>query len=457
MQWPIVRGVYSDIGAEWRQGLPVNMVPVPIGTGISDGYLRPAEGIVKQADGLGPSRGGIVWDGALYRVMGGNFVRVEADGSVTLIGEVGAGGNVQMDYGFDYLGIAADGKLWLYNKLTLSQVTDPDAGDVQGVIWVDGYFMTTDGEFLIVTELTDPFSINPLKYGSAEADPDPVLALLKLRNEAYALNRHTVEVFTNVGGDNFPFARIEGAQIQRGVVGPSACCVFQDSIAFLGGGRNEPPSVYLGANGQSQKVATREIDKILGGYTEAELATAKLSERIYDGHIQLVVALSRDTLVYDVAASQVLQMPIWFRLSSSMDGAGRWLADTPLRAYDKWTVCHPTNGDTGYLTTDTLDHWGATVAWEFSTPVLYNEGRAAVIHDLELVALSGRDSGTVGTQYSTDGREWSNPRWVPAGSRSSRMQWRGQGMLRHWRVQRFFGTANIAPTRVEATVEGLAY
>jgi hypothetical protein len=66
------------------------------------------------------------------------------------------------------------------------QVTDPDLGVVLDVVWVDGYFMTTDGEFLVVTELTDPTQVNPLKYGSSEVDPDPVVALLKLRNEVYA-------------------------------------------------------------------------------------------------------------------------------------------------------------------------------------------------------------------------------------------------------------------------------
>ncbi len=87
---------------------------------------------------------------------------------------------------------------------------------------MDGYFLSTDGEFLIVTELNDPTQVNPLKYGSSEADPDPVNAVLKLRNEVYAINRNTIEVFDNAGGDLFPFQRIEGAQIQKGAIGTFA-------------------------------------------------------------------------------------------------------------------------------------------------------------------------------------------------------------------------------------------
>lgn len=458
MQWPIIKGIYSAQGAEWRTSLPVNLVPVPVATGISEGYLRPAEGIVSQGGtARGVSRGGIVWDGVLYRVLGANLVRVEADGSSTIIGNVQATGRAQLAYGFDYLAIAAGGKLWLYDKLVLTQVSDPDLGTVQGVVWVDGYFMTTDGEFLIVTDLDNPFSINPLKYGSSEADPDPVIALIKLRNEVYALNRYTVEVFGNVGGANFPFQRIEGAQIQKGAVGVNACCAFQDTLAFIGGGPNEAPSIYFGGNGQAQRVATRELDKILGEYSLEELSQAQLTERVYEGHTHLIVSLPRHTMVYDAAASAVLQQPVWFQLSSSMDATGPWLADTILRAYDKWTIAHPETGVTAYLTHDVNTHWGAAVQWRFSVPVVYNGGMGAVVHTLELVALTGREEGTVGTQYSTDGRDWSNPRWVDVSKRNARVQWRGQGILRNWRTQRFFSTANITPTRIEATVEALAY
>ena len=108
---------------------------------------------------------------------------------------------------------------------------------VVDVRWIDGYFLITDGENLIVTELNDPTQINPIKYGSSEVDPDPIQAILKLRNEAWAINRNTIEVFDNVGGQYFPYQRIDGAHITKGTIGTHACCVFMDSVAFLGNGR----------------------------------------------------------------------------------------------------------------------------------------------------------------------------------------------------------------------------
>ena len=49
---PILSGI-SASGADFRSAYPVNLVPVPKVQGISQGYLRPAEGIVAVADGGG--------------------------------------------------------------------------------------------------------------------------------------------------------------------------------------------------------------------------------------------------------------------------------------------------------------------------------------------------------------------------------------------------------------------
>ncbi len=229
--------------------------------------------------------------------------------------------------------------------------------------------MTTDGEFLIVTELTNPLVVNPLKYGSSEVDPDPVVALLKLRNEVYALNRNTVEVFDNVGGELFPFARIDGAQLQKGVVGTQACCVFIERIAFLGSGRNEAPGIYIGAAATNQKVSTQEIDNILLGYTEAQLALVKLEARNDKNHQHLYVHLPDQTLVYDASASEALQTPIWFVLVTTLDGIAQYRARNMVWVYDKWMVGDPQSTNIGYLVQDIGSHWGQQVRWEFGTIV----------------------------------------------------------------------------------------
>ena len=468
MQISILNGIYTDNGPDFRTSYPVNMVPVPKNSGISTGYLRPGDGLVANGSGPGIDRGGINWQDECYRVMGTKLVSVASNGTVTVLGDVGGPVNtlVTFDYSFDLLAIASGTRLYYWNGTTLTQVTDPDLGVVLDVVWVDGYFMTTDGEFLIVTELSDPTQVNPLKYGSSEVDPDPVVALLKLRNEVYALNRNTIEVFDNIGGDLFPFQRIDGAQIQKGVIGTFACCVYIERIAFLGGGRNESPGIYVGAAATTQKISTQEIDELLLTYSEAQLAQVKLEARNDKSHQHLYVHLPDRTIVYDAAASEALGDQVWFTLTTTVVGFAQYRARNLVWAYDKWLVGDPQSSTIGYLVDDIGSHWGQQVRWEFGTIIAYNEGKGALFQKMELVSLTGRVAlGTnpqISTSYSLDGLSYSQDRYIyvgTIGNTSKRLAWFQQGHMRNWRIQRFRGDSDshIAFARLEMQIEGLLY
>ena len=466
LQIPILSGAYSDGNADFRVSYPVNLTPVVQSQGISTGYLRPADGIISNGTGPGLDRGGVEWNNVLYRVMGTNLISISSTGVVTTIGTIPGADRAIMVYSFDYLAIAANGSLYLYDGTTLAQNTDPDLGLVVDVVWVDGYFMTTDGENLVITELNNPFAVDPLKYGSSEIDPDPVVGLIKLRNEIYAVNRHTIEVFQNVGTTGFPFERIAGAQITRGSVGVNANCMFLDQIAFIGGGMGEGIAVWLGVNGNSQKISTREIDIVLADYTEAQLALAFMETRTDRDHRQLLIHLPDKTLVYDGAASAAVQQPVWYCLSSSLSGVGAYRSSKLVYAYNRWNTGDTQSASFGYLVDDISTHWGQAVGWNFQTQIIYNESRGVVVHELELVALTGRVAlgadPQISTSYSQDGVTYSQPKFIHAGKigdRSKRLVWLQQGAFRNWRLQRFGGTSDafLSFARLEARLEPLAW
>lgn len=469
MQFTILDGIFADVTPQWRTSYPVNMIPVPKQTGISNGFLRPADGIAAFGAGPGIDRGGINWNGTHYRVMGNRFGTVSAAGVFTDIGGVGGTPDdfVTLDYSFDDLGIASNGSFFVYNSgAGLRQNVDPDLGLVIDFIWIDGYFMTTDGVHLVVTELGDPLSVNPIKYGSSEADPDPIVALLKLRNEAVALNRYTIEFFDNTGGDLFPFTRIEGAQIEKGCVGTHACCVYQETIAFLGSGFNEQCSVYLGANASTQKISTQEIDTLLREYTEEQLSKVKMEARNDNAHWFLLLHLPDRTLVFDVAATEVMQQPVWFVLTSAVTGFEQYRAQNFVWVHDKWVGGDPQEARTCYLVQDVSSHYGEHVRWEFATQLIYNEGRGAVFDQLELEALTGSIAfgadAAINTSYSLDGVTWSNDVSISVGSwgeRVKRLCWFRQGHMRNWRAQRFTGDSagHVAVSRLEARLSPLAW
>lgn len=464
MQIPILNGIYTDNAAQVRTSYPRNLIPVPKKSGLSEGYLRHTDGIVKSGDGPGIDRGGIVWNGVLYRVMGTKLISISVEGTYVVIGEVEGTGQVTFRYSFDHLAVASNNKLFLYDGTTFAQVSDADLGLVKDVVWIDGYFLTTDGTYLIVTELNNPFAVNPLKYGTSEANPDPVLSVKKVRNELAVLNRYTIEFFDNVGGDFFPFARIDGAQINKGVIGTHASVIVNDLVVFVGGALNEQSSVYIGINGQIEKIASSEIDQRLGEYTEAQLSQIVCEYKIYNGHVHVMFHLPDQTLVYDLSASQAVGEKVWYTIDSGLASKSIYRARNHIYCYDRWNVADPSSTAFGYLSDTVSSHYGSVIGWDFSTQIIYNEGMGAIFRQLELVATTGRVAlginPTVSTQYSIDGFTWSQEKYINIGTigdRTKRLVWFLQGHMRNWRVQRFKGTSDamISISRLEAKLEPL--
>jgi hypothetical protein len=452
---PIIEGVYVDTKGRFRVALPVNYCPVVQAQGISSGYMRPAEGLVATGEGAAPCRGAIVWNGAVYAVMGPRLCRITEAGDVEVIGTIGGSGRVQMTYSFTHLAIASGDQLWLYDGMALARNVDADLGAVKSLVWVDGYFMTTDGTSLVVTELGDPFSVNPLKYGSSEIDPDPVVGLVKVRGEVYAVNRNTIEVFQNVGGALFPFQRVNGGQIMRGALSAQLAVTFEETVAFVGGGRNEPPSIWMAANGTANRIASREVETLLQGY---DLTGAWLDTRTDAGASYLHLHLPDQTLVFDAQASAATNSLVWFSLKSN---TGHWRAAAMVWAYGKRMVFDTDTGAFGEMSGEVSSHWGQRVNWELTTPIIFNNTNGGAVDALELTGTPGHvamgDAPQIMMQWSEDGATWSIAHTINIGrngDRNKRMAWFRCGPIRNWRLQRFRGTSDghVSIARLEATI-----
>ena len=212
--------------------------------------------------------------------------------------------------------------------------------------------------------------------------------------------------------------------MQRGTVDTHACCVFMENIVFVGGGRNEAPAVWMGSNAQTQKISSREIDTILSGYTEDDLATIVMEARVDKGVQHLYIHLPDQTLVFDGSASEAFSDRVWFTLTSSLFTKGQYKARDFVWCYDKWNVNDPTSTKYGYTSDQIATHYGERIGWDFGTSIVFNETAGAIFHSLELVCLTGRNAlgnePYIWTQYSTDGETWSQERMILAGKQGNR-------------------------------------
>ena len=425
---PILEGAYATSTGDFVQSMPVNKEPVVIGTGLSNGYLRPAQGIRQIGQGPGGDRGSINWNDTCFRVMGTQLCTVDAAGAVASIGNVGAGDAVAMDYSFDRLAINSGTNLFYYDGTTLTQVTDPDLGPVIDMIWFSGYFATTDGTSIVVTELNDPFAVNPLKYGSAEDDPDPIVGLAKVRNELYALNRYTIQAFNNVGGDNFPFAVNPGGQVQKGCVGTRAKAYFADTFAFVGSGRNEALGVYVVSEGNALKISTSEVDDLLSSLTIAEAAAIECESRVELDEQRFLVHLPSCTMVYFVSASKAAGENIWCKWASGVEFDQAYRGRHAVQVYGLWMV-GDTVGRLGVLDGSIATRFGDVVGSRVDTKLIFDNAKRGIINSLELIGTPGYAPDGVDpvvfVSTTTDGRLWSVERTVKTGKvgqRNKRVQ-----------------------------------
>jgi hypothetical protein len=435
VQLPLLSGVGAK-GAQWTTRHPLNLEPVLVDSGISKGQFIAPPGAVPYATGPGIDRGAICWNNVHYRVMGTSFVRVNGDGSVDTLGDVGGAGPVSFDYGFDRLGIRSGTALYYWNGTALTQVTDPDLGQVLDMMWIGGYFMTTDGTSVVVTELSDPTSVQPLKYGSAEADPDPVTGLLKnrLTDEALVLGRYTIQTLQNVGGNGFPFATVPGSTLPVGCVSASAKTEFGNGFAFVGSGRKDALGVHMAAGQSAQKISVRAVDDALAAVDDpAAIELENLSSR---DEQRLFVHLPTETWVYLLTASEKAGEPIWYRLRS---GIGKpYRPRHAVLCLGKWYVGDTETASIGTLSDDVDSHFGEDVEWQFEPGLIYNNGNPAILHQIELIGLPGR--GMTPASYflsmTSDGETFSpeRPLHIMPGERGKRVWWKP-----HRRFQSYLG------------------
>ena len=453
MQIPIMAGT-SAKGGRFNASFPINLEPRAVENGLSQGQLVSSRGAVDVVTGPGKDRGGIAWNGTLYRVMGGKLVSVSSAGVITALGDVADDTRpCKFDYGFGRLGIRSADRLYYWDGATLAEVTDPDLGSVVDFVWMDGYYVTTDGTYVVVTELRDPTAVDPIKYGSAEEDPDAVTGVEKWREELYVFGRHTIQVFQNVGGLTFPFQVNQGAMVPYGCISATAKTRIADTIAFVGGGRDEPLRVYALQNGTAAAISTEEIDRLLAAEPYPELI--ELEQRGFGSETVLYVHLSQVTAAITLRTSGEANQPAWFYLNSGRFGPYR-----PVHAvlcYGKHWVGDLSSSRLGVLSDDVTSHFGEEADWQFDTAAMFNDGASFIVHGVELFGQFPTGPNAVFLSMTRDGAQWSNEvSRVLTGRRDERVNWRPHVRIPAWCGLRWRGSGKVAIARAEIDAEPLA-
>jgi hypothetical protein len=446
----LVKGDIHNPEVDYDDNLPVNMYAVQRKILGADGYMIGYPGLTSFGTGFGIDRGGFYNDRQEdhYRISGTQFISVAADGTVVNIGEITGTKQASMPYSFNTQCIVVDSKMWLYDDVTLDEVIDPDLGDPIDCVWINGYYFLTDGEYLYHTDINDESAIDPLKFATAEFMPDKSLGVLKTQdNKVAVFGRYTIEYFTDTAQANFAFTRIESRAQKIGIVATHAKCELGGNMYIVGGPREEDVGVYKTRASSAQKMSTRQVDKIIGAYTEPELADIRMECRFEDNTMFIIVHLPNETLVFNESIAGALGIgSAWTILKTDVTGNINYRGINTIfdPRNSNWICGDIFNTNIGIVDSSVVTHYGEMVEWILYTPFITLE--TASVDEIEIETVPGFSNSleSVAISITHDGTTFGTEYWVDyseIGSYDTRFIVRRLGYVGEWVGFKFRGAS----------------
>jgi hypothetical protein len=395
MQAPIMRGDYVSDETDYRDALPVNYTVVVKEVRGAKGYLLSHPGLIQHSTGEGKDRAGY-WNerqGRHYRVSGNELISLAANGDTTFLGAISGANKASMAHSFNNQSIVVDGKWYLYNGTTLTQITDSDLGVPIDHVWIDSYFFFTDGENIYHSLITDETQIDPLQFATSEYSPDPTLGVAKTADDlVIVFDRYTTAYFINQATDNFAFSFLKSKTVKCGIVATHCKVELEETFFIIGSGRNESLSIFAIDVGTYTSIASREIDKILATYTDADLFDASLESRIVERDRFIIANLPNHTLLFNMTvAEQYGKDQAWTIVKSGIED------DTPWRGINGvfdprvgWIYGDRVTDDIGFLDNGIATQYGNQVENILYTPFITLEEMS--INEVEFSILPGHQA-----------------------------------------------------------------
>lgn len=321
----------------------------------------------------GPVQGMAVMDDLLYAITPRSFFRIDRDGSYTNLGSVIFNSRGCLSTNGIHI-VAVDGNRGYAYSVAGGLIEMAGEGwyPANTVTHQDGFFIfprKSTGQFFITNLLS--IDLDALDYATAEAAPDDTLAILSDQRVLWLFGADSTEIWYNVGNVDFPFQRMQGAYIEKGIAAAHTAVKLDNSIFWLGNDH----VVYRTQGYGFGRVSTHAVES---EFLSGNVSTAYAYSYEECGHafyVLTIPSLNR-TCVYDVATQ------LWHERSHSVLGRHNSLCYAD--CYGKHFVGDFQNGNI-YVLDDNVHHDNNDVlVREAVAPVLHNGRNRVSMYGLEL-------------------------------------------------------------------------
>ena len=410
----------------------VNLFPEAAPPGAAnDFWLRSVPGLRRFATlDEGPVRGAHLLGGRPYFVSGKGLYRVEADGSHQRIpGKLPRGGPVSMTANETQLGIVTNPDGYVYSDAAgLAEIADPDWPGASSCAFMDQYgiFTVPDQGRFFISDLADLTRYDALDIATAEAAPDPLVRVFVEKRQVFLFGRTTTEVWFNGGDATFPFERLPGGIMERGLMSPFAVAKEDNSLFWLG----EDGVIYR-ANGYTpERVSQHGVEEAIRGYADKR---ARAFGYTVAGHKFIGFRFLEGTWVLDLTTGR------WHERETY--GAETFEAAATVVAYGRTLIGDTRHGAVYEIDPETCQDDGGVLRRSARFPPIGNGETPRTMAGFEvefdagvgLTSGQGRDPQAMLRWSDDGGRTWSNERWRAIGAKGrygQRALWNGLGQYR---------------------------
>lgn len=391
--------------------------------------------------GRGPIRGFNNLAGVLHVVSGGILYSVSSTGVGTALGGTISGSNVlSMDNNGTQLCIVNGTVGYIYTTAGgLQLITDADFFPANTVTFFDQRFVfdKKNSNQFFASDTLDGTAYTGTAIATAEARPDYVIAVRLNGQVLLVFGEKTIEAWQDIGAPNFPYERIPGALIERGLLAPYAFCSADNTTFFLGENR----VLYRLAGLSPQRVSNHAIETEWQDYTK--VSDAFLFSFHFNGHEFVYVTFpSRPaTWVFDISSGMPHERESW---DVSGHNLGRWRGNCTINIYDKTLIGDAFTGKIGYLSNTTYTEYGNTMQGSATGVHVHSDRKRVFVPRLELDVETGVGLNTgqgsdpqIMLDISKDGGRTFGSRqlWKSMGALGEyrkRLKWTRLGQARDW-------------------------
>jgi hypothetical protein len=397
--------------------------------------LESIPGLVERID-FGADVRGSFSNGKREFVVAGITLYETTSGTAVSRGTINGSDWVSMEDGTNQLVIAAgtQGYVFNMNSNTLAEITDPDWRGSYDVAELNGVFIfiaLDQPDQFYISAIDDGSTLDALDFSSADAQPDDIVTVRVLKQEAYFFGTLSTEVWTFVGDSDFPLVRYNSTPIDIGIVGRRAAINAADTLMFVGQTPRGSGIVYAMNGHQPQRISNEAVEAALQA-AAVDLSQCSMWVRQGVGyeHVGVNAPGMGTTWVFDAATRE------WHEQAELVGGNY-----TPLRVEQISTLgkTHHAIAGTKQYTVDaeTYTLAGDVLVRERTWPHLISPSMEPVTYTgLELACTTGH-GGNVTLEISNDGgfnfgppllrslgaigRWMQRVRWFPLGSARDRV------------------------------------